>query len=242
MRIPFFFDAAILSRMRSPVTSRSNWANDSSTLRVRRAMLVVATVQSCAGSSPRQPTRLRTGSIRSTGHHRQYWDGADQGGRALGRLSCSQALPLRRHPGKPGRADFRRAFSAPRDFASRDASAIVSRSSARRMYAVWYASSTALGKTAGLVLRRLRGRRLTKAARSIRHRPLNAFDLCCARRPCFLSELACCSDLSLQMSIVLPDMLPGPTRPSSRSLPRWPASGRHWPSKQSGRSKKGPSY
>src|SRR5580700_302781 len=41
MRMPFFFDAAILSRMRSPVTSRSNWANDSSTLRVRRPMLVV---------------------------------------------------------------------------------------------------------------------------------------------------------------------------------------------------------
>jgi hypothetical protein len=28
--MPFFFDAAILSRMRSPVTSRSNWAKDSS--------------------------------------------------------------------------------------------------------------------------------------------------------------------------------------------------------------------
>ena len=39
--MPFFFEAAILSRMRSPVTSRSNWAKDSSTLRVSRPMLVV---------------------------------------------------------------------------------------------------------------------------------------------------------------------------------------------------------
>ena len=30
-----------MSRMRSPVTSRSNWAKDSSTLRVSRPMLVV---------------------------------------------------------------------------------------------------------------------------------------------------------------------------------------------------------
>ena len=34
-------DAAILSRTRSPITSRSNWANDSNTLSVRRPMLDV---------------------------------------------------------------------------------------------------------------------------------------------------------------------------------------------------------
>src|SRR5947199_345852 len=34
--MPFFFEAAILSRMRSPVTSRSNWAKDSSTFKVSR--------------------------------------------------------------------------------------------------------------------------------------------------------------------------------------------------------------
>jgi len=34
-------DAAILSRIRSPVTSRSNWANDSSTLRVSRPIELV---------------------------------------------------------------------------------------------------------------------------------------------------------------------------------------------------------
>ena len=37
---PFFFDAAILSRMRSAVTSRSNWAKDRSTFNVSRPMLV----------------------------------------------------------------------------------------------------------------------------------------------------------------------------------------------------------
>jgi hypothetical protein len=35
------FEAAILSRTRSPITSRSNWANDSSTLRVGRPHLLV---------------------------------------------------------------------------------------------------------------------------------------------------------------------------------------------------------
>src|SRR5258708_3498174 len=35
-QIPFRFDAAILSRMRSEVTSRSNWAKDRSTLSVSR--------------------------------------------------------------------------------------------------------------------------------------------------------------------------------------------------------------
>jgi hypothetical protein len=39
--MPFFFEAAILSRMRSPVTSRSNWAKDSSTLSVRRPIELV---------------------------------------------------------------------------------------------------------------------------------------------------------------------------------------------------------
>jgi hypothetical protein len=34
-------EAAILSRMRSPVTSRSNWAKDSSTFRMRRPIEVV---------------------------------------------------------------------------------------------------------------------------------------------------------------------------------------------------------
>src|SRR5262252_2560766 len=41
IHIPFFFEAAILSRIRSPMTSRSNWAKDNRTLRVRRPIEVV---------------------------------------------------------------------------------------------------------------------------------------------------------------------------------------------------------
>jgi hypothetical protein len=37
----FLLEAAILSRMRSPVTSRSNWANDRRTFKVSRPILVV---------------------------------------------------------------------------------------------------------------------------------------------------------------------------------------------------------
>ena len=39
--MPFFLEAAILSRIRSPATSRSNWANESSTFRVSRPIEVV---------------------------------------------------------------------------------------------------------------------------------------------------------------------------------------------------------
>jgi len=39
--MPLRFEAAILSRMRSPVTSRSNWAKESSTLRVSRPIELV---------------------------------------------------------------------------------------------------------------------------------------------------------------------------------------------------------
>ena len=38
---PLRLEAAILSRMRSEVTSRSNWANDKSTLSVSRPIEVV---------------------------------------------------------------------------------------------------------------------------------------------------------------------------------------------------------
>ena len=41
IHMPFFLDAAILSRTRSPITSRSNWAKDKSTFSVSRPMLVV---------------------------------------------------------------------------------------------------------------------------------------------------------------------------------------------------------
>src|ERR1700731_3898990 len=39
--MPFFFEAATLSRILSPVSSRSNWANESSTFRVNRTIEVV---------------------------------------------------------------------------------------------------------------------------------------------------------------------------------------------------------
>jgi hypothetical protein len=41
IQMPFLFEAAILSRIRSPVTSRSNWAKDRRTFKVNRPMLVV---------------------------------------------------------------------------------------------------------------------------------------------------------------------------------------------------------
>jgi hypothetical protein len=39
--MPFFREAATLSRMRSPMTSRSNWAKESSILSVRRPIELV---------------------------------------------------------------------------------------------------------------------------------------------------------------------------------------------------------
>jgi hypothetical protein len=41
IHMPFCLEAAILSRTRSAITSRSNWANESSTLSVSLPMLVV---------------------------------------------------------------------------------------------------------------------------------------------------------------------------------------------------------
>jgi hypothetical protein len=41
IQMPFLLEAAILSRIRSPVTSRSNWAKDRRTFKVNRPMLVV---------------------------------------------------------------------------------------------------------------------------------------------------------------------------------------------------------
>jgi hypothetical protein len=41
IHMPFFFEAATLSRILSPVSSRSNWANDKSTFSVSRPIEVV---------------------------------------------------------------------------------------------------------------------------------------------------------------------------------------------------------
>src|SRR5215467_5549650 len=56
IHIPFLFEAAILSRMRSPMTSRSNCAKDSRTLRVKRPIEVV--VLNCCVSPVRSPDRI----------------------------------------------------------------------------------------------------------------------------------------------------------------------------------------
>jgi hypothetical protein len=54
---PLRLDAAILSRIRSEVTSRSNWANDRSTLRVSRPIEVV--VLNCWDDAAFSGARLR---------------------------------------------------------------------------------------------------------------------------------------------------------------------------------------
>ena len=54
--MPFLFEAAILSLMRSAVTSRSNCAKDNSTLRVNRPMEVV--VLNCWVTETKETSRL----------------------------------------------------------------------------------------------------------------------------------------------------------------------------------------
>src|SRR6516225_7672596 len=62
IHIPFFFDAAILSRMRSPMTSRSNWAKDNRTLRVRRPIEVVV-LNCCVTETKEAPLASRISTI-----------------------------------------------------------------------------------------------------------------------------------------------------------------------------------
>src|ERR1700758_3287997 len=57
IHIPFFFEAAILSRMRSPMTSRSNCAKDNRTLRVRRPIEVVV-LNCCVTETNRRDPRV----------------------------------------------------------------------------------------------------------------------------------------------------------------------------------------
>ena len=59
--MPLRLEAEILSRMRSPVTSRSNWANDSSTFRVSRPIELV--VLNCCVIETKEapwPSRIST--------------------------------------------------------------------------------------------------------------------------------------------------------------------------------------
>src|SRR5262249_16485566 len=58
---PFRFDAAIVCRIRSEVTSRSNWANESSTFRVNRPIEVV--VLNCWVTETKETLCLSNSSI-----------------------------------------------------------------------------------------------------------------------------------------------------------------------------------
>src|SRR5712672_903970 len=62
IHIPFCFEAAILSRMRSPMTSRSNCAKDNRTLRVKRPIEVV--VLNCCVTETKQHQVERTAGER----------------------------------------------------------------------------------------------------------------------------------------------------------------------------------
>src|SRR5947208_12058483 len=80
IHIPFFFEAAILSRMRSPMTSRSNCAKDNRTLRVKRPIEVV--VLNCCVTETKQapcwdnaPMESFFGTLKTElVHHRDYPD------------------------------------------------------------------------------------------------------------------------------------------------------------------------
>ena len=60
--MPLRLEAAILSRMRSPVTSRSNWAKDKSMLSVSRPMLV-AVLNCCVTETKEAPWASSTSTI-----------------------------------------------------------------------------------------------------------------------------------------------------------------------------------
>src|SRR6266566_8005887 len=62
IHIPFFFEAAILSRMRSPMTSRSNCAKDNRTLRVKRPIEVVV-LNCCVTDTKEAPLASRISTI-----------------------------------------------------------------------------------------------------------------------------------------------------------------------------------
>src|SRR5207248_5840804 len=62
IHMPFFLEAAILSRIRSPVSSRSNCAKDSKTLRVRRPIDVVV-LNCCVTDTKETPAASKISTI-----------------------------------------------------------------------------------------------------------------------------------------------------------------------------------
>src|SRR5215468_772306 len=62
IHIPFFFEAAILSRIRSPMTSRSNCAKDNRMFKVRRPIDVVV-LNCCVTETKEAPFASRISTI-----------------------------------------------------------------------------------------------------------------------------------------------------------------------------------
>src|ERR1700720_1131429 len=93
IHIPFFFEAAILSRMRSPMTSRSNCAKDRRTLRVRRPIEVV--VLNCWVTDTKEtPAASKISTIFAK-------SAKDRESRPFGRPSGIAAVVVERGQGSP---------------------------------------------------------------------------------------------------------------------------------------------
>src|SRR5215472_7692327 len=67
IHIPFFFEAAILSRMRSPMTSRSNCAKDNRTFRVKCPSELVV-LNCCVTETKDAPLVSRMGRFAGSAH------------------------------------------------------------------------------------------------------------------------------------------------------------------------------
>src|SRR5205085_8099096 len=101
-QMPFRLEAAILSRTRSPISSRSNWAKDSSTFSVSRPILELV-LNDCVTDTNGVEQLDQVGKIRQraskTGdfvdHHSIDFAGADI------RQDRLQASPFQRAPGEP---------------------------------------------------------------------------------------------------------------------------------------------
>src|SRR5499427_6181135 len=111
IHIPFRFEAAILSRMRSPMTSRSNCAKDNRMLRVRRPIEVVVlnccvtetkdaprwTMRNSGGHGPRRKERVRCAIYT----RKSSEDGLEQEFNSLQaqREACEAFITSQRHEG-----------------------------------------------------------------------------------------------------------------------------------------------
>src|SRR5467141_920202 len=89
IHIPFFFEAAILSRMRSPMTSRSNWAKDNRMYRVRRPIEVVV-LNCCVTETKEAPLASRISTILAKSASGQPVDLVDNDGVDPPRREVSQ--------------------------------------------------------------------------------------------------------------------------------------------------------